>query len=37
VLVLDILASERFPSLQGLGAVTWHTDSLPELNDLLAA
>jgi hypothetical protein len=37
VLVLDMLASERLPSLQGLGAVKWHTDALPELNELLAA
>jgi len=37
VLVLDMLATDRVPSLQGLGAVHWHTDALPELNDLLAA
>jgi hypothetical protein len=37
VLVLDMIASERVPSLKGLGQVKWHTDSLPELNDLLAA
>lgn len=36
-LVLDMLASERFPSLQGLGAVRWHTDAVPGLNELLAA
>lgn len=36
-LVLDMLASERVPSLQGLGAVKWHTDALPELNELIAA
>jgi len=35
--VLDMLATDRTPSLQGLGAVHWHTDALPELNDLLAA
>ena len=37
VLVLDMMANERFPTLKGLGAVKWHSDSLPELNDLLAA
>lgn len=37
VLVLDMLATDRVPSLQGLGAVHWHTDALPELNELLAA
>jgi hypothetical protein len=37
VLVLDMIASERFPMLKGLGAVKWHTDTLPELNGLLAA
>ena len=37
VLVLDMLATDRIPSLQGLGAVNWHTDALPELNELLAA
>jgi len=37
VLVLEMIASERFPSLRGLGQVKWYTDNLPELNDLLAA
>ena len=37
VLVLDMVASERFPSLKGLGQVKWYIDNLPELNDLLAA
>lgn len=37
VLVLDMLATDRIPSLQGLGAVPWHTDALPDLNELLAA
>lgn len=36
-LVLDMPANERVPGLQGLGAVAWRFDALPELNALLAA
>jgi hypothetical protein len=37
VLVLDMLATDRVPSLQGLGAVNWHAGGLPEIDELLAA
>lgn len=37
VLVLDMLATDRLPSLEGLGAVNWHTEALPEIDELLAA